>query len=324
MSDQLTGSDHRAQYGSSTRDGFGIGLLKLMEADERVVVLCADLSESTRVEAVAEHFPERFVQVGVAEQNLAGIAAGMALGGQIPFIASYAAFSPGNNWGIIRSSICYSNLPVRIMGGHAGLATGADGATHQALEDLAVMRALPNMTIITPADAQEAAVLTQQTTQIGGPVYIRTSKLDVPSLSETASQAEPIELGRARLLRPGSHLAILAHGTMVARALSAATQLAEQHIHAAVYSMHTLKPLPTEQLLGLSSAGQPLITIEDHQRTGGLGSAIAEFLADHQLPNRLVRLGVNDQFGQSGSADELYQHYQLVTTDIVNQALHMI
>lgn len=313
-------------FGESSRDGLGRGLLALMEQDERVVVLSADLTESTRVSAVAERFPDRFFQIGVAEQNLAGLAAGLALAGRIPFLASYAAFSPANNWGVIRTSLAYSQLPVRIIGGHAGLATGADGATHQALEDIALMRVLPHMTVLAPADAEEAYSLTLQTREINEPVYLRTSKLAVEAAAKmTESKLGPeseIQLGRARLLRAGRDLLILAHGTMVARALAAAARLAQaHHLEASVYSCHTLKPLDTLQFLELSQRHTRIMTLEDHQLIGGLGSALAEFLADHHRPNRLLRLGVNDQFGQSGSAEELYEFYGLSVTQIVARAL---
>lgn len=297
----------------STRDGIGLGLLELGKIRPDVVVLTADLAESTRVEDFARTYPSRFIEVGVAEQNMAGIAAGLALTNKIPVMASYAVFSPGLNWGVIRSAIAYSNLPVIIIGGHAGLATGPDGATHQALEDIALMRSLPNMTVIAPADAQEAEQALLAAVHHPGPTYIRTSKLPVPNVTRDAPR---FEIGRATTLKQGSDATIIAHGTMVSRALQAAEALESDNISVQVINSSSIKPLDDVTILAAFRKTHAVISVEDHQRIGGLGSTIAELIAAQTVRAPFRALGVANQFGESGSAEALYQKHHLTSSDI--------
>lgn len=306
----------------ATRDGVGRALLELGKSNPNVVVLTADLAESTRVEEFAQKYPQRFVEVGVAEQNLAGIAAGLALGKKVPFITSYGVFSPGLNWGVIRSAIAYSNLPVKIVGGHAGLATGPDGATHQALEDLALMRVLPNMTVLAPADEEEAFQVTLVAVKHPGPVYIRTSKLPVETI---INKEVPFEIGRAQILKLGSDATIIAHGTMVARALESAQLLAENQISTRVINSASIKPLDQTTLLKAFRETHVVLVVEDHQASGGLGSAVAELISQHTVRSAFKIVGVPNVFGESGTADELYQKHGLTAkniTKIVSDLLH--
>ncbi len=306
-------SDQKKQ---STRDGFGQGLVEAAQKNPQIVGLCADLTESTRMEAFAKAFPERFIEVGVAEQNLAGLAAGFALAGKVPFAASYACFHPANSWGVIRSSICYSNLNVKIVGGHAGLVTGADGATHQSLEDIATMRVLPNMTVIVPCDAEEARKATLALAEHTGPVYLRTSKYDILPLTTPET---PFQIGRAVTLQSGSDATIIACGSLVSEALFAAQKLAQQNISVRVINMHTIKPLDWEAVLLAARETKAIITLEDHQAVGGLGSAIAEVLAQSRLRPAFHSMGVADSFGESGTAAELLEKHHLTAPHIVTQ-----
>ncbi len=311
---QLHLSDRTHPTSDTTRDGFGLGLLELGKLNTAVVALCADLTESTRVHWFAKAFPERFIQTGVAEENMVGLAAGLALAGKIPFASSYACFSPANSWGPIRTSICYSQLPVIIVGGHAGLGTGPDGATHQSLEDIALMRVLPNMTVVVPCDKEEARKATLALAKLQSPAYLRTGR--APSLTVTTAQT-PFEIGKGLQVTEGSDIALIACGSMVGKALEAADRLADKDISIAVINMHTIKPLDVALIQKLSSSVRAIITIEDHQVIGGLGSAVAEVLALTPAHPPLTILGVQDQFGQSGTPDELYEHYGLSTSKIV-------
>lgn len=306
---------------TSTRDGFGKGLLQAAREDNSIVGLSADLTESTRMEWFAKEFPQRFIQVGVAEQNLAGVAAGFALAGKTPFAASYACFHPANSWGVIRTSICYSNLNVKLVGGHAGLSTGEDGATHQSLEDIATMRVLPNMTVIVPADGEEARKATIAAATHIGPVYLRTSKLEV---SHVTSESTPFDIGKAVLLKLGTDLTIIACGVMVERALRASEELEQKGISAAVLNMHTIKPLDLSAIDFALHRSPLLLTVEDHQVSGGLGSAVAEYVSQLSTPSRLSIMGVKNTFGQSGKGSELLDHYGLSETAITSQAVRLL
>lgn len=307
---------------TSTRDGMGQGLLEAAGDQPKVVGLCADLSESTRLHWFAEAFPERFFQVGVAEQNLAGTAAGLALGGYIPVAASYACFHPANSWGVIRTSICYSNLNVKLIGGHAGLTTGQDGATHQSLEDIALMRVLPNMTVLIPADAQQAREAMHAAIAHQGPVYIRTSKATATPLPPTP---EAFQIGRAQTLQQGSDITIIGCGTLLVRALQAAVILEHYHgISTRIVNMHSIKPLDTAAIDSAARSTQAILTLEDHQVHGGLGGAVAEYLAQQQPMAVLKIMGVQDSFGQSGSSDELLDFYGLGVTDIVAAVIELM
>ncbi len=302
----------------STRDGFGRGLVQAAQQDQRVVGLCADLTESTRMHWFAEQFPARFVQVGVAEQNLAGMAAGFALAGKMPFAASYAAFHPGNSWGVIRTSICYQNLPVVIVGGHSGLGTGPDGATHQALEDIALMRVLPHMTVVVPCDAEEARKATIALADHATPAYLRTSKHTTTALTTPDT---PFSIGDALELKQGTDITFIACGDVVEQAVLAAEELETSGVSVQVLNMHTIKPIDTFAITQAAQKTRHIITIENHQQTGGLGSAVAEVLlaSNMQQTVRFKALGVCDRFGESGTAEELLDAYGLSARHIVHR-----
>lgn len=291
----------------ATRDGFGEGIVQAATENPNVVVLCAGLIDSCRLPAFIEKFPDRFIESGVAEQNMIGMAAGMALTGKIPFTCSFAVFSPGQTWGQIRTSVCYSNANVKIMGHHTGLTVGEDGATHQALEDIALMRVLPNMTVLVPADANEARQATITATKHIGPVYIRFNREKSPLITE---QSKPFVIGKADIMREGSDVTVIACGLMVAESLQAAEALTKQNISCEVINCSSIKPLDTETILTSVRKTRKVITVEEHQITGGLGCAIAELLAQNQ-PTRQLFIGMEDKFGESGSAAALLQKFNL-------------
>lgn len=300
---------------SPTREGFGKGLVEAADADERIVALCADLTESTRMEAFAKKYPARYVEVGVAEQNLAALASGFAAYGKIPFITSYATFSPGRNNEQIRTTISLNNVPVKIIGSHAGVSVGPDGATHQALEDIALMRVQPRMTVISPCDAEEARKATLAAAKYDGPVYIRLARDKTP-LMTTADT--PFEMGKANVLwkSDSPKVAIFATGPLVHNALLAAQALEKESIAVSVVNVHTIKPLDKETIVREARAAGAVVSVEEHQIAGGLGSAIAELLAEAcPVPQEFV--GVRDQFGQSGTPKELIEHYGLGVSHIV-------
>ncbi|OJI09265.1 MAG: transketolase [Candidatus Vogelbacteria bacterium CG10_big_fil_rev_8_21_14_0_10_49_38] len=304
------------------RDGFGRGLVQAAEKNDQVVALCADLSESTKVIDFAKKFPERFIELGVAEQNMASVAAGMAVMGKIPFITSYAIFSPGRNWEQIRTNICYNNVPVKIVGSHAGLNVGPDGGSHQMLEDLALTRVLPRLTVVAPADALEAERATLAAAKWDGPVYLRLAREKSPVLT---TEDSPFKIGEAKvLLRPAKpDMAIIACGLMVYRSLLAARKLEREGIAATVINNHTIKPLDEETLMDEAVAAGAVVTAEEHQQIGGLGSAVAEMLARRRpLPQEFV--AVADRFGQSGTPAELMEHYGLGVDDIVEAVKRVI
>lgn len=292
------------------RNGYGEGLKEAGSRDERVVALCCDLTESTRTHQFAEAFPKRFVQVGVAEQNLASLGSGMAAMGKIPFIASYAAFSPGRNWEQIRTTIAYNDQNVKLVGAHAGVSVGPDGATHQMTEDIAIMRAMPNMVVIAPADVHEARKVVLAAAQYDGPVYFRIGRSATPVVTTPES---PFAIGQAELMYQGDTSAeqtvgLVVTGSLLYNALCAAKSLGEQGVGASVLHMPTIKPLDTDALESFAAAHDRLVTIEEHQVFGGLGGAVAEHLSAVR-PTRIERVGVQDQFGQSGTPDELIAHY---------------
>jgi transketolase len=292
-----------------TRDGFGTGTIEAGKANSNVVVLCADLAESTRAEWFQKEFPERFVEMGVAEQNMATVGSGMAAAGKIPFIASYAAFSPGRNYEQIRTTIALNKANVKVCGMHAGVSVGPDGATHQMLEDVGLMRMLPGMTVIVPADAEEARKAVIAAAQTEGPVYLRFGRSATPVFTTSET---PFQIGKALTLweSPSPQVAILSTGSLSYAALTAARALAESGIESFVLHVPTVKPLDTEAVLGAARRAGSVITVEEHQIAGGFGSAIAEFLGEHH-PVPIKRIGIADQFGQSGSPEELLAHYGL-------------
>lgn len=286
------------------RDGFGVGLLAAGRKFWNVAVVSADLQESLRLTEFAQEFPQRFFEVGVAEQNLIGVSAGLAKEGLIPFAASFAAFSPGRNYDQIRVSVCYSNNNVKIVGGHAGLTVGEDGATHQMLEDVAMMRALPNMTVLVPNDFSSAKALTLYAAQLNTPVYLRLSRAKTKNISH---EVEFIP-GRLQKLRDGNSATIIANGVMVDRALQLAEDLSSLGAEVRVLNAHTIKPFDIEGLFSAAHETRAIITIEEHQVHGGLGSTVAELLSQH-IPTPLEIIGVNDTFGESGNADALLDKY---------------
>lgn len=302
----------------TTRDGFGEALVEVATNDEKIVALTADLRESMRLDAFAEAFPDRFFDVGVAEENMVGIAAGLGLTGRTAVTCSYAVFNPQNTMGPIRASVCYSKTNVKIIGGHAGISTGPDGATHQALEDISMMRTLPNMIVVVPADFHEAKKATKAILEHHGPAYLRIGKH--PTKQVTTEQSS-FELGRASVLREGTHVAIIACGTMVAEAVDAADALATHGISAEVINMHTIKPLDRFSILELAEKFQLIVTVEEHQITGGLGSAVAEVLSELPQHPPLHRMGMLDSFGESGSGEELLNKYELTADAIVTLVL---
>lgn len=296
-----------------TRDGYGKGLVKAGGRDQRVVVLCADLAESTRSHWFKEKFPERFVELGVAEQNMATVAAGMANYGKIPFISSYATFSPGRNNEQIRTTISLNNLPVKIAGAHAGVSVGPDGATHQALEDMALMRVQPNMVVISPCDAVEAEKATFAAAFNEKPTYIRLAREKTPVFT---TEKMPFEIGKAIVLREGKDVTIIACGPLVYEALLAADQLEKEGIDAEVINNHTIKPLDQKTILASAQKTKCVVTVEEHQVMGGMGSACAEVFAQN-FPVPVEFIGVQDHFGQSGTPDELLNFFGLTHPFIV-------
>lgn len=296
-----------------SRNGFGEGLVLAGEENEQVVALCADLTESTRTQDFAEKFPHRFVEIGVAEQNLATVAAGMALGGKIPFISSYATFSPGRNWEQIRTTICYNNVPVKIIGSHAGVSVGPDGATHQALEDIAIMRSLPNMVVISPADSIEATKATLAMARLPKPCYMRLSREKIPVIT---TEQTPFEIGKAEIFYEGNDVAVIGTGQMVYRALLAAKDMELHKISVRVINCHTIKPLDKQAILKAAEDCRAIVTVEEHQTTGGLGSAVAEILSQN-FPVPLKIVGIEDRFGESGEPNELLEKFGLTKEAII-------
>jgi transketolase len=290
-----------------TRAGFGRGLKAAGETNEAIVALCADLTESTQMIHFKEAFPNRFIEVGVAEQNLVTVASGMARAGKIPFTSSYAAFSPGRNWEQIRTTITLNDQPVKIVGSHAGVSVGPDGATHQMLEDIALMRVLPNMIVIAPGDSVEAEKATKLIAENGKPTYIRLAREKTPIFSTADS---PFEIGKAYVLREGSDVTLLGTGTMSYQLLVAAKELDNLGVSAEVVHVPTIKPLDRDTILASVEKTGRAVTAEEAQIAGGFGGAVAELLSE-SLPTPLIRIGIQDRYGESGTPDELLEHFGL-------------
>ena len=306
------------------RKGFGEGLVLAGEKNPQVVVLCADLTESAQALAFKEKFPNRFVELGVAEQNMASVASGMAAMGKIPFITSYAMFSPGRNWEQIRTTICYNNRPVKIAGSHAGISVGPDGGTHQAIEDIALTRVLPRMVVISPCDAVEAKKATVACIDVDAPVYIRLAREKTPVMT---TEETPFEIGKAQITWTSDvqepKVGIIATGALLYKALLAAVSLEKDGIGVEVMNLSTIKPLDEEAIIALAKKTGKIVTVEEHQIRGGMGSAVAEFLAS-KYPVPIEFIGVNDQFGQSGTPDELIEHYGMGEGAIINAVKKII
>lgn len=305
------------------RNGFGEGLIEAAQKDSRIVGLCADLTESTRMEGFAKAFPDRFVEVGITEQNLASVASGMAAMGKIPFISSYAAFSPGRNWEQIRTTICYNDVPVKIVGSHAGLTVGPDGGTHQALEDIALMRVIPNMQVMCPCDVHEAKKATLQMAQTKSPTYIRLAREKSPVITTPQT---PFEIGKAQIFFQSKgdtmDVGIITCGSLVYQALQAAQKLDEDGVKVIVLHMATIKPLDTNALDMITRQARALVTVEEHQIAGGLGGAVAEYVVSHN-PVPMEFIGVKNSFGQSGKPSELLDFYNL-NQSAIEQAVYKI
>jgi transketolase len=294
------------------RAGFGRGLKAAGESNEAIVALCADLTESTQMHLFKEAFPKRFIEVGVAEQNLVTVASGMARAGKIPFTSSYAAFSPGRNWEQIRTTIALNNQPVKIVGSHAGVSVGPDGATHQMLEDIALMRVLPNMVVVAPGDSIEAEKATKALAENGKPSYIRLGREKTPIFS---TEESPFEIGKAYVLREGHEVTLMGTGTMSYQLLVAAEALAKQGIEAEVLHVPTIKPLDEETILASARKTGRVVTGEEAQIKGGFGGAITELLSE-KLPMPVLRIGMQDRFGESGVPAELMKHFRLTGLEV--------
>lgn len=293
------------------RQGFGEGLLEAGEKNPQVVGLCADLTESTKMHLFANKFPERFVQIGIAEQNLASVASGMSAMGKIPFISSYAMFSPGRNWEQIRTTICYNDRPVVIAGSHAGISVGPDGGTHQAVEDLAITRVIPNMIVFSPCDSIEAKKITLASAELGKPAYIRLAREKTPVITTLES---PFKVGKAQLFygdeKGKADVGIVATGALLYKTLKVAETLKGEGISVKVLNISTIKPLDNEAVINMAKTCGAIVSVEEHQIIGGLGSAVAECLSQNfPVPQEFI--GVKDLFGQSGKQDELLEHYEM-------------
>ncbi len=321
------------------RNGFGEGLLQAAKENEHIVGLCADLTESTRMHLFANEFPDRFIQVGITEQHMAACASGLAAMGKVPFISSYAMFNPGRNWEQIRTTICYNDVPVKIVGSHAGVSVGHDGGTHQAIEDIALTRVIPRMETVVPCDAVEAKKATLAIATSGKPAYLRLAREKTPVVT---TESTPFEIGRASVLWDNTDavdsndddtknyqlptknsVAIIACGTMVHQALLAARELEKVNIGSIVVNLHTVKPLDEDTIITVAKKCGAVVTAETHQVAGGLGGSVAELLSQ-KLPTKMSMVGVKDKFGQSGTPEELMEHYGLGVDDIVgaSKSLH--
>ena len=302
------------------RVGFGRGLVEAGKKNPKVVALCADLTESTHMLPFKEAYSDRFVEVGVAEQNLVTVASGLAAVGKIPFATSYAGFSPGRNWEQIRTTICLNDRNVKIVGSHAGLSVGPDGATHQMLEDIALMRVLPNMIVVVPCDSVEAQKATMALASNNSPAYLRLAR---EATAVITTLETPFKLGKAQVLSSGDDLTIVVCGPLVYEALKAASVLKNYSISAEVINCATIKPLDSKTIVSSIKKTRRVMTVEEAQTVGGLGGAVSELVAS-RFPVPVVRLGVQDRFGQSGTVDQLWQEYQIDERSIVKYAREFV
>ncbi len=296
-----------------TRNGYGDALAELGDEDKRVVVLTSDLSESTRANLFQKKFPERFVECGVAEQNMMGVAAGLALAGKVPFVSSYAVFVPGRNWDQLRVSVCYTNANVKVAGAHSGISVGPDGATHQALEDIAITRVLPNLTVIVPCDYQETKKATKALAKMTGPAYFRFAREKTPVIT---TEKTPFKIGEALVMREGKDATIAACGPLLFEALKAAQELEEDGVSCEVVNCHTLKPFDEETLVKSAKKTGCCVTVEEHQITGGLAGAVCETLG-RNFPVPVESVGMPNSFGESGEPKELLEKYGMTVKDIL-------
>lgn len=302
------------------RDGYGKALLELIAKTPKVIALDADVAKSTRTVWVRDKHPENFLDVGISEQDMVGTAAGLALGGMLPFASTYGVFLAGRAWDQIRTTVCYNNLNVKLAGAHAGISVGPDGATHQALEDVAVMRVLPHMTVVVPCDAEETRKATLAIAAKEGPCYIRFGREGVPVVTD---ESTPFELGKARTCRAGRDVAVIANGAMVYEAMEAAKELAKEGIEACVINLHTVKPIDVDAVCRAAEETGCIVTAEEHQAYGGMGSAVAEVLSAH-CPVPIEMVAVKDTFGESGQPQELMDAYGLNAAQIIACAKRVI
>lgn len=320
MTDLRLANIHEELKAEPIRKGFGRGLLEAGKQDKNVVAACADLTDSTQISLFKDEFPDRFVEIGVAEQNLVTVGSGLAAMGKIPFVSSYAAFSPGRNWEQIRTTICINDRPVKIIGSHAGVSVGPDGATHQMLEDIGLMRLLPNMVVIAPCDSLEAERATLAMVKDTRPNYMRLAREATPIITTAET---PFEIGKSYVYWVGDEISIIATGTMTYQAMMAAAELQKEGISAEVVHVPTIKPLDEDTILTSAAKTKIVITIEEGQRSGGLGGAVAELLGE-KLPTPIKRLGMQDRFGESGKPEELLKYFGLTSADIVASAKELL
>ena len=304
-----------------SRDGYGHGLVKLGKDDENIMVLGADLTDSTRAEWFRVEYPDRFVQIGIAEQDMMGVAAGLSLTGKIPFVSTYGVFCTGRAWDQLRTTICYPSLNVKLGSAHGGISVGPDGATHQALEDINLTRVLPNMVVLVPADAIEAKKATLASVKIDGPVFIRFGREKVPVIT---TEDTPYEVGKAQLFYDsGDDVSIFACGVMVYESLIAAKELEKEKIGVKVYNIHTIKPIDKDAIIDAAKKTNAIVTAEEHQVMAGFGSAVAEVVVEN-YPVPIKMVGVQDRFGESGGPDELMKAFNLVSADIIKAVKNCI
>jgi transketolase len=303
-----------------TRNGYGEALVELGEKNSNVVVLTGDLADSTRVAEFQKKYPERFFEVGVAEQNMMGIAAGLGLAGKVAFVSSYATFSPGRSWDQLRVSVAYSKSNVKVAGAHTGVSVGPDGATHQALEDIAITRVLPNMTVIVPCDYLQTRQVTLAAAEIPVPVYFRFTREKSPVMTVPET---PFQIGKAQIFRDGTDVAIIACGPVIYNALLAAESLSKEGINVMVINNHTIKPMDVRTIAAAALKCRAVVTLEEHQVQGGMGSAVCEVLSQH-VPVPVEMLGMQDQFGQSGEPQELIEFYGMGASSVVDAVKKVI
>lgn len=315
LNSDLFNADQDALGRRSLREGFGEGLLAAGKHNENVVALCADLTASTKMDAFADAYPERFFEMGIAEQSMASVAAGLATMGKVPFIASYAMFSPGRNWEQIRTTICYNNVPVKVVGAHAGVSVGPDGGTHQGIEDIALTRVIPRMNVVVPCDAIEAKKVTLAAAKTPEPFYIRCAREATPVMT---SEDTPYTLGKAQIFfRPDgdADVGVIGAGPVLYNALQAAKNLEAEGIRVRVMNLATIKPIDADAIVKLAQETGRIVTVEEHQVAGGVGSAVAEVLAEH-APTKQRFIGIKDTFGESGEPEELLARHGLNTQSI--------
>lgn len=302
-----------------TREGYGDALVELGK-NRKIMVLCADLTGSTKVDKFAKKYPLQFVEIGVAEQNLVTVAAGLAAVGKIPFVSSYAMFCPGRCWEQIRTTICYNDTNVKVIGAHAGISVGPDGATHQALEDIAIMRTLPNMIVVVPADYEQTLKATKAVAKFKGPVYMRFAR---EKTEQMTTKVTPFKIGKAQVFKDGKDVALIGAGPVVYECLKAAEMLEEKGVSATVINCHTIKPLDGKTILKAAKKCNAVVTVEEHQINGGLGGAVSEFLSEN-YPVKMKRVGMKDRFGESGEPEELLKVFGFSAENVYKEAMKLV